>query len=70
MESPMVLLELLDGSVSHANSLEANELRAKYTFLSLKEEVDSSHINQAYDCLTAKSNKRAPYLSGKALFDL
>jgi hypothetical protein len=57
-------LELLDGFGSHTDSLEANKLRAKYKVLSLKEEADSSHhINQAYDCLTAKSNKRVHHES-------
>jgi hypothetical protein len=41
------ILELLGGFGSHTNSLEANKLRAKYKALSLKEEADSSHINQA-----------------------
>lgn len=52
------VLELLDGFGSHTNSLAANELRTKHKVLSLKEEADSSHINQAYDRLTAKSDKR------------
>jgi hypothetical protein len=56
-------LELLDGFGSHTNSLEANELHAKYKVLSLKEEADSSHINQAYDRLTAKSDKRVHHES-------
>jgi hypothetical protein len=50
-------LELLDGFGSHHNCIEANELREKYRILSLKEEGDTSHVNQAYDRLTAKSDK-------------
>jgi hypothetical protein len=50
-------LELLDGFGSHHNCIEANELRYKYIILSLKEEGDTSHVNQAYDRLTSKSDK-------------
>ena len=48
---------MLDGFGSHTNNLPANQLRYDNKILSLKEEGDSSHVNQAYDRLTAKSDK-------------
>lgn len=51
------VLELKDGFGSHLNCYKANLLRAEHKILSLKEEGDSSHINQAYDKLAAKSDK-------------
>jgi hypothetical protein len=51
------MLELLDGFGSHHNCIEANELRTQHKILTMKEEGDPSHINQAYDRLTAKSDK-------------
>jgi hypothetical protein len=52
------MLELLDGFGSHVNCHEANMYRWQKKVLSLKEEGDSSHINQAYDRFTAKNDKR------------
>jgi hypothetical protein len=51
------VLELLDGFGSHVNCYEANLFRSEHKIISLKEEGDSSHINQAYDRLTARSDK-------------
>jgi hypothetical protein len=51
------VLELLDGFGSHVNCYEANVFRTQHKILSLREEGDSSHINQAYDRLTAKNDK-------------
>jgi hypothetical protein len=39
------------------NCYEANVFRTQHKILSLKEEGDSSHINQAYNRLTAKNDK-------------
>jgi hypothetical protein len=52
------MLELLDGFGSHVNCHEANMHRWQHKVLSLKEEGDSSHINQAYDRFTAKNDKQ------------
>ena len=51
------VVELLDGFGSHVQCYEANMERYNNKILSLKEEGDSSHINQAYDRLTAKLDK-------------
>ena len=51
------VLELVDGFGSHITNVEANMERSNNKILSLKEEGDSSHINQAYDRLTARSDK-------------
>ena len=52
------IVELLDGFKSHENVLEAHELRAKNNIDSLKEESNSSHVNQGYDQLVAKNDKK------------
>ena len=51
-------LEITDGFGAHHNSLEAMELRYNAKCISLKEEGDSSHVNQAYDKFVAKGDKR------------
>ena len=51
------ILELLDGFGAHTNSHPASKYRYDNKVLSLKEEGDSSSINQAYDKDVAKSDK-------------
>ena len=51
------VLELLDGFGAHVNSYPASKYRLDKKVMSLKEEADSSSINQAYDKLVAKSDK-------------
>jgi hypothetical protein len=50
--------ELLDGFKLHENVLQAHELRANALIVSLKEESNSSHVNQGYDHLVAKNDKK------------
>ena len=38
--------------------ISANELHSDHNIRSLKEESNSSHLNQGYDQLTAKSDKK------------
>lgn len=51
------VVEILDGFGAHLTSLEALRLRMTALILTIKEEGDSSSINQAYDKLVAKSDK-------------
>ena len=51
-------LEILDGFGPHVSSLEAMEIREKNKILCLKEEGDSSHVNQAYDKFVACHDKK------------
>jgi hypothetical protein len=53
-----LMLELLDGFKSHENVLAAHELHACNKIRSLKEESNTSHVNQGYDQLTAKTDKK------------
>ena len=53
-----VMLELLDGFKSHENVLAAHQLRYDNKIMSLKEESNTSHVNQGYDQLTAKTDKK------------
>jgi hypothetical protein len=53
------MLEIFDGFGAHLASLPAMEQRFQSKILSLKEEGDSSHVNQAYDKFVAKSDKRS-----------
>jgi hypothetical protein len=53
-----LMVELLNGFKSHKNLLSANELRSEHNILSLKEESNLSHLNQGYDQLTAKCDKK------------
>jgi len=53
------MLEIFDGFGAHLSSLKAMQLRANSKISSLKEEGDSSHVNQAYDRFMAKSDKSA-----------
>jgi hypothetical protein len=50
-------LEVFDGFGSHTSGFRALEIRSNRKILCLKEEADSSHINQAYDKFVAKSDK-------------
>jgi hypothetical protein len=53
-----LMLGLLDCFKSHKNVLSANELHSDHNIWSLKEESNSSHLNQGYNQLTAKSDKK------------
>jgi len=61
-----LMVELLDGFKSHENVLAAHELRRDNKIRSLKEESNTSHVNQGYDQLTAKSDKKN---AAEALYD-
>ncbi len=52
------IAELLDGFRSHKNVLEAHKLCAEALIISLKEESNSSHVNQGYNQLVAKNDKK------------
>ena len=52
------ITELLDGFKSHENVLNVHKLRADNLIISLKEESNSSHVNQGYNQLTAKNDKK------------
>jgi hypothetical protein len=51
------MLEIFDGFGPHLSSLAAMEIRHDNKILAMKEEGDSSHVNQAYDKFVAKSDK-------------
>jgi hypothetical protein len=51
------VLEVFDGFGSHTSGLRAMKIRHSSKILSLKEEGDSSHVNQAYDKFVAKGDK-------------
>jgi hypothetical protein len=52
------IAKLLDGFKSHNNVLQAHKICANQLIISLKEESNSSHVNQGYNQLTAKNNKK------------
>ena len=52
------VLEVMDGFGAHLISEEANPIRFNNKILSLKEEGDSSSINQVYDKYVPKEEKR------------
>ena len=53
------MLEIFDGFGAHLASLDAFKKRHEMKFFSVKEEGDTSHVNQAYDKFVAKSDKYA-----------
>ena len=53
------MLEIFDGFGAHLLSFTAMQQRLDNKILSLKEEGDSSHVNQGYDKFVAKSDKIA-----------
>ncbi|HSN65040.1 MAG TPA: hypothetical protein VLS94_00280 [Fusibacter sp.] len=53
------MLEVFDGFGAHLLSFRAMKNRYESKILSLKEEGDTSHVNQAYDKFVAKSDKLA-----------
>jgi len=53
------MLEIFDGFGAHLSSYMAMTMRFDNKILSLKEEGDSSHVNQAYDKFVAKGDKAA-----------
>jgi hypothetical protein len=58
--------KLLDGFKLHKNVLKAHELCSDALIISLKEESNSSHVNQSYNQLVAKNNKKN---AAKSLYD-
>ena len=50
-------LEILDGFGAHLSNVESLRKRFAAKILTLKEEGDSSHVNQAYDKFVARSDK-------------
>ena len=52
------MLEVMDGFGAHLISKEANTIHFKNKILSLKEEGESSSINQTYDKYVSKEDKR------------
>jgi hypothetical protein len=52
------IAKLLDGFKSHKNVLQAHKICADQLIISLKEESNSSHVNQGYNQLTAKNSKK------------
>ena len=58
-ENPQLwYIEITYGSGAHHNSLKAMKLRANGKCLSVKDEGDTSHVNQAYDRFVAKGDKK------------
>ena len=53
------VLEVFDGFGPHTSSLSSMQMRFDNKIMSLKEEDDSSHVNQAYDKFVAVSDKAA-----------
>lgn len=51
------VVEIFDGFGAHLNNYQALKLRMDARVISIKEEADSSSINQAYDKLVARSDK-------------
>ena len=51
-------LEITNGFGAHHNLLDALQMRLDHKCIALKEEGDSSHVNQAYDRFVAKGDKR------------
>ena len=51
-------LEILDGFGAYFGSHYAIQEHQKYKIISLKEEGNSSHVNQVYDRFVAKNNKK------------
>ena len=51
------MLEIFDGLGAHLASLDAAQVRRDHNIHSLKEEADSSHANQVYDRMVAKTDK-------------
>ena len=52
------VVEIFDGYGAHLSNYEALKMRADARIISIKEEDDSSSINQAYDKQVARSDKR------------
>ena len=53
------VIEIVDGFGPHTSSLYAMEEQRKNKIVMLKEEGDSSHVNQGYDKFVSKANKLA-----------
>ena len=51
-------LKVVDGYIPHTTSLEAMEVYEKKKILLLKEEADTSQVNQTYDQAKAKEDKK------------
>ena len=52
------MVTILNGLGAHLNNIYANDKRAENKILILKEEGDSSQVNQAYDEESTKSDNR------------
>ena len=52
------MVDILDGFGAHHNSYLAMAARHSNKIISVKEEGDSSHVNQAYDNLVARNDKK------------
>ena len=50
--------ELLDGFGAHFRNAEAMQMKADAGIICVKEEADSSHINQGYDKFVSKTDKK------------
>ena len=53
------VLKIIDGFGPHTSSEQAMQIFADHKILLLKEEGDSSHVNQSYDQKVAKDDKRS-----------
>ncbi len=51
-------IEILDGFAAHFNSLEALQIYYDHKIIQVKEEGDSSQVNQTYDQCVARQDKR------------
>ena len=51
-------VDIFDGFAAHLSNYDALKMRADALIILIKEEGDSSSINQAYDKLVARSDKR------------
>jgi hypothetical protein len=60
------ITKLLDGFKSHVNVFQAHKICADQLIISLKEESNSSHVNQGYNQLTTKNNKKS---AAESLYD-
>jgi hypothetical protein len=52
------IAELLDGFKSHENLFKAHKICANQLIISLNKKSNLFHVNQGYDKLTAKNNKK------------
>ena len=60
-------LEIVDGFGAHLNNYDALKMRLDAKIICVKEEGDSSSVNQAYDKFVAKNDKREHRLTLRTL---